>query len=379
MANSLRILLLSAYDAASHRRWHTRLVEQFPEYQWTTLTLPPRFFSWRFRGNPLSLAYEHSELWNEQWDLIVATSMVDLSTLRGLIPALSQTPTLLYVHENQFAYPIMQKQVQRDVFHNCMLNLYSALSAQRVVFNSHYNRNTFLDGARQMLKRMPDCVPAGVVDFLEQRCSVLPVPLEADCYQESRAEGPLRIVWNHRWEYDKAPERFFDALRLLQDEGVPFRLRMLGQRFQKIPKVFAEAETQFREHIDVWGFVESKQAYLKELATADVVVSTALHEFQGLAVLEAVASGCYPMLPDRLAYSELFDKRWLYPSFPDEPEKEVQELAKRLKRMASGVERLRSLPVPDVSGFSWEQKRDEYRNLLEETANSSLPLFFPPG
>ena len=44
---------------------------------------------------------------------------------------------------------------------------------------------------RDMLKRMPACAPTGVVDFLEQRCSVLPVPLETDCYQDSTAMGAI--------------------------------------------------------------------------------------------------------------------------------------------------------------------------------------------
>ena len=39
------------------------------------------------------------------YDLALATSMVDLASLRGLIPKLAAVPSLLYFHENQFAYP----------------------------------------------------------------------------------------------------------------------------------------------------------------------------------------------------------------------------------------------------------------------------------
>ncbi len=43
-----RILLLSAYDAASHQRWREQLVTMLPDYHWQTLALPPDSFSGGF-------------------------------------------------------------------------------------------------------------------------------------------------------------------------------------------------------------------------------------------------------------------------------------------------------------------------------------------
>src|SRR5690554_3858847 len=103
-----RILLLSGYDAASHRRWREQLVTLLPGYHWQTLALPPRFFQWRIRGNPVSWLDE--PCLQESWDLVIATSMVDLATLRGLHPSLANTPCLLYMHENQFAFPVSDQQ-----------------------------------------------------------------------------------------------------------------------------------------------------------------------------------------------------------------------------------------------------------------------------
>lgn len=100
-----RILLLSAYDAASHRYWHQLLRQELNDWDWQLLTLPARHFSWRIRGNPLYWAQACRETLEQAYDLVLATSMVDLSTLRGLVPALAGIPTLLYFHENQFAYP----------------------------------------------------------------------------------------------------------------------------------------------------------------------------------------------------------------------------------------------------------------------------------
>ena len=77
----------------------------FPAFSWRSLTLPPRHFAWRVRGNPLYWGLEERTVLESDYDALVATSMVDLCTLRGLVPALTRLPTLLYFHENQFAYP----------------------------------------------------------------------------------------------------------------------------------------------------------------------------------------------------------------------------------------------------------------------------------
>jgi hypothetical protein len=51
--------------------------------------------------------------------------MVDLATLRGLIPDLAQIPSVLYFHENQFAYPAGQQ--RKENVEPVLVPLYSAL------------------------------------------------------------------------------------------------------------------------------------------------------------------------------------------------------------------------------------------------------------
>src|SRR5690554_445672 len=99
----MRILLLSAYDAVSHQYWRKGLVNALPEHDWTVLSLPARYFSWRIRGNSLSWAFGERERLQQPYDLVIATSMVDLTSLRGLVPSLARTPCVVYFHENQFA------------------------------------------------------------------------------------------------------------------------------------------------------------------------------------------------------------------------------------------------------------------------------------
>jgi 2'-5' RNA ligase len=83
---------------------------------------------------------------------------------------------------------------------------------------------------------------------------------------------------------------------------------VLGQAFAEVPPVFAEARTALvtAGRVGHWGFASSRAEYAAVLAGCDVVVSTAAHEFFGVAVAEGVAAGCWPLCPDALAYPEVF-------------------------------------------------------------------------
>lgn len=362
----MRILLLSAYDAASHRRWRTGLAGTLDEHDWTVLSLPGRHFRWRIRGNSLYWAHEHADMLRQPWDAVIATSMVDLSALRGFVPELGAAHTVVYFHENQFAYP--ESDAQYDDVGPAVVNLYAAACADQLAFNSAYNRDSFLAGADDFLGRMPDFVPEGLVDQLEARSHLLPVPLDADCFgahQARPSDAPLSIVWNHRWEYDKAPDRFFRALFALAERGLPFDLHVVGQSFRRYPPIFDQARERLAPHIATWGFVEQLEDYRDLLRRADVVVSTSLHEFQGLAMLEGLAMGCRALAPARLAYPEYIPEAWLYESYPADAEREAAVLADRLATLCRSPKRAREAAPVDVSAYRWEAQAPRYRALLQ--------------
>lgn len=380
----MRILLLSAYDADSHQYWHRGLVTHFPEHQWTVLTLPARYFSWRLRGNSLSWAFgESAALLKQQYDLVIATSMTDLSSLRGFVPALSQIPTLLYFHENQFAYPESGnefKSVEPQI-----LNLYSALAADHIVFNTQYNHDTFFTGASALLKKLPDQIPAGLVERLKEHASVLPVPLHDSCYLPHQHQaGALQVVWNHRWEcvslgrpilivwaarweYDKGPDRLLAIMRELERRGTDFRVCILGQRFRKTPKEFDTIKEEFDHRIDQFDYAENKDEYFEWLRCADIVLSTATHEFQGLSVIEAVAKGCIPVLPDRLVYPELFGQEYVYEDCGNDIEKEAKLATDLIERQGELIRNGKSV-VPSADRFSWSELGPTYTKLIQDLA-----------
>ena len=358
----MRVLLLSAYDAPSHRRWRKGLVATLPDWDWTVLALPPRHFSWRIRGNSLTWSFAERSTLEQVYDVLIATSMTDLSALKGMVPSLATVPSLLYCHENQFAYPVRhQQQVHLEPK---FTSLYAMLAADRVVFNSEYNRRTLLEGAGDLLRKMPDAVPAGVTESIAGKSCTLPVPLEMHWFEENAAwhdrEAPFTIVWNHRWEFDKAPERMLGALLKLHHAGLDFRIHVIGQQFREQPLVFAEMYPLLKEHVGEWGMVESDADYQRVLQQSHVVLSTALHEFQGLAVLEAVASGCIPLVPDRLAYPEFIPDGYRYASFPDNPERESDAIAGQLQTLCECFERGELPGVPGVYDLSWPRLVQQY-------------------
>lgn len=363
-----KVLLLSAYDAVSHQHWRKGLVKALPEYDWTVLTLPPWHFSWRVRGNSLSWAYSEREALKQKYDLIIATSMTDLSSLKGMVPSLANVPSLLYFHENQFDYPASGNEFQS--IEPKITSIYAALSATRIAFNSDYNRQTFLAGAKSLLKKMPDHVPDNIIERLDQRSICLPVPLDdswSDVQEdmEHQPAEPFTILWNHRWEYDKAPERLFSALLRLREMDVGFRAHIVGQRFRKTPSVFEEMREKLSHHIGAWGYIEDLEEYRKIVRQSHVVISTALHDFQGLAILEATATGCIPCIPDRLAYPEFVPEIFRYKSFPGNEEQESHALATSLLQLAE-LHRDKQLPEPpDLSHLFWSNMKVKYRAEIE--------------
>lgn len=367
-----RALLLSAYDAYSHREWHTTVTAMFPDVEWTRLTLPPRHFRWRLRGNSLSWAFKHRGQLTDNHDFLLCTSMTDLSALRGFVPELARLPTAVYFHENQFAYPERSKPL--DGVEPRMLNLYTALCADELVFNSHYNHQSFLDGVTALLSKLPDAVPEGLVERLE-KASIIPVPLPDALYERTREKRdpglPLTLVWNHRREYDKGPELLLSLIRRLIEARLPFRLHLVGQQFRRQPPAFDTLirllDGHYRDHglePGRCGFIEDREEYLELLGESDIVLSTADHDFQGLSVLEGTILGCTPLAPARLVYPEYLSAECLYGG-DGSIDAEADQAADRILDWDQRRRRGKALPDPGLPDFRASHLRPRYRKLLE--------------
>jgi len=392
------VLVLSAYDATSHRLWRERLAALFPEFSWTQLALPPRHFDWRLRSNGLHWGLSDSPELEADYDLILATSMVDLATLRGLRPTLAAIATVVYFHENQFFYPANSDPAanRQANIEPLLVPVYAALSADAVVFNSAFNRDTFLAGVSSLFARLPDDLPAPGRARL-QASVVLPVPVaietpEPIVPEKNPEKDPgleperdperapkndpepvadcLDVLWNHRWEYDKGPALLLAVVTALHQQNLPVRLHLCGQQFRRQPDEFPEIRRLTREicarhqlapgHT---GFIDQTTEYRQLMSRCDVVLSTADHEFQGLGIQEAVLQGCSPLAPDDLAYPEYLPAACRYPRL-DSITTTATEVAGRIAHLCALKASGQALPTADLGRYCGAAIRQQYLSLF---------------
>jgi len=301
----MNILALEPYYGGSHRAFIDGL-SKVSKHNWSLLTLPAHKWKWRMRHSAITFASQTTELMkkHQSWDLLFCSDMLNLAEFVGLTPArFAELPKVIYFHENQLTYPVRAED-ERD-YQFAMTNLTSALAADAVWFNSQFHLNSFLYALSKFLKSMPDYQSLEEIEKIRSKSSVCPPGITDFPTLKTREPGPLRILWAARWEHDKNPEDFFKAIEILKDKNVPFRISVIGQSFRERPVVFDQAYNDFRDHVDMWGYQQSRRDYERALCQADVVVSTANHEFFGISIVEAIAAGAYPLVPDSLSYPEI--------------------------------------------------------------------------
>ncbi|MHC4453741.1 MAG: tRNA-queuosine alpha-mannosyltransferase domain-containing protein, partial [Planctomycetota bacterium] len=272
MNKSLKVLTLEPYYGGSHKAFLEGWM-QFSHHKWTLLSLPPWKWKWRMRHSAITLANQTVEKirTGEQWDIIFCSDMLNLAEYLGLVPqTVQKLPSIVYFHENQLTYPVAHP--QEFDFHYVLTNLITALAATKVWFNSSYHQNIFLDELRDFLKRMPDFQPLKTVDDIRSKSMVRYPGIHQFPNRKERSPGPMRIVWAARWEHDKNPKLFFDALRILKDRKIEFRISVIGEQFRQVPDVFNSARHEFSNYIDRWGYQQERQDYESVLLKADIFV-----------------------------------------------------------------------------------------------------------
>jgi len=362
----MKILLIEPYFGGSHRAWAEGYA-QHSAHHVDLVVLPARFWKWRMQGGAVTLA-AHVRALDFRADLVLASDMLNVPAFLGLArDVLGSIPLVLYCHENQLTYPWPPGE-KRDLTY-AVINWLSMVAADRVVFNSQFHLEDWFSELPQLLRHFPDCSHLGEIADVRRKSTVLPVGcdlrrFDAVTRQPQAAAEPPLVLWNQRWEYDKDPETFLRALQAVAAAGVDFRVALAGANQSDAAPEFDIAREWLGDRVIHTGYASASD-YIQLLRRADVVVSTAIHEFFGVAVVEAIYSGCFPVLPDRLAYPGMvaagYREMCLFDSFG--------ALVERLGWALTHAEERNQIAQelrPYVARFDWSHVAGEYDGRLAE-------------
>ncbi len=308
----MRVLWLDAFHAGSHRS----VAEGYAQHSRHSVTVlgmnAAGGWRWRMRGAAITFSQMIQERWGTaslatHFDVVVVTDMLDVATWMGLDRTLvAGVRVVLYMHENQLVYPLPEGR-SRDVTW-AWINYTSMLAADTVLFNSVFHRDSLLAALPDLPRRYHDFHELAVVERIAPKSKILYPGIDLQRFDTAQAvahTGPVTILWNSRWDYDKQPLVFFAAMEALIAQGADIRLIVLGEYVDQGNPSFAGFRESLAPYTLHWGYVPDATSYRDWLLRADVVVSTAIQEFFGIAIIEAVYCGAVPVLPNRLAYPEL--------------------------------------------------------------------------
>ncbi len=358
----LKILLLEAFYSGSHKTWAEQL-KSHSQHDIDIVSLPGRHWKWRMHGAAVTFAEKIKHIL-QKYDILLTTDMTDVATLRGLVRI--DIPVIAYFHENQLAYPwsLTDTDVSKGWDRRYVwINYTTALAADHLWFNSRYNMDSFLNQLPAFFHAFPDFNKVDVAD-ISAYANVLSLGIDLISKRENSERNDIPIIlWNHRWEYDKGPELFFNSLMKIKYEGLKFKLIVLGTSGNKNPKIFAEAKEKLNDEIIQWGSVSSREEYKSLLQSADILPVTAIQDFFGISVVEAISAGCTPVLPHALAYPEHISPD----DFPKLYYNSEKEFLTKLKALFFAT------TLPDLSSqvekYAWKKMIKKYDHAFTSISN----------
>lgn len=363
---NLNFLFLEPFYGGSHKDFAQGLVSH-SKYKIDLVTLPARFWKWRMRGAALYFVKKIPPLKN--YDGLITSDLMSLSDFKALCGPFCP-PSMVYFHENQLTYPLAQGE-SRD-FQFGFTDITTSLAADRIVFNSQTHFDTFFSKMPVFLNMMPEYKPKWVVDEIRSKADVLypgchfPTPVNTP-NKLLEADLPPLIIWNHRWEFDKNPTGFFNALDEVLERGLNFRLALLGENFQVVPKEFIVARERFKNQIVGYGYEASREKYRQWLMQGTIVISTANQENFGISVVEAIRYGCIPLLPGRLSYPEIIPKAFHGDFLYKDQAELVEKLCFLILNYSQFTEKQQHLSAA-MERYAWENMIDQYDEILKNLA-----------
>jgi len=366
--NKFNIVLIEPFFSGSHKAW-AEGYQQNSQHNIHILSLKGIYWKWRMHGGAITLAKmfnEHVKK-NGMPNLIMVTDMLNLPVFESFAN-IQDLPIISFFHENQLTYPWStqdrDKEKKRD-HHYGFINYTTALRSDKIMFNSKFHKDSFINALKKFLKQFPDYNELSNVEIIKKKSVVSYLGLDLkkfDKFKNNTNNKIPIILWNHRWEYDKNPEDFFGCLKKIKSIGVKFQLVILGEEFRTEMPVFTDARRYFSDEIIHIGYCESFEDYASWLWKSDILPITINQDFFGGSIMEAVYCGVYPLLPKRLTYPELFDDDINNNNFYNDKE----DFFIRLKELLLEKDFFNTKINKIAQQYDWKEIAPYYDNLINK-------------
>nr|XP_035946763.1 glycosyltransferase-like domain-containing protein 1 isoform X8 [Halichoerus grypus] len=363
----MSLLIVEPFYGGSHKQLVDLLQEELEDC--VLYTLPAKKWHWRARTS--ALYFSQNIPISEQYRILFASSVLNLTELAALRPDLGKLKKILYFHENQLIYPV--KKCQERDFQYGYNQILSCLVADVVVFNSVFNMESFLTSIGKFMKLIPDHRPRDLESIIRPKCQVIYFPI--------RFPDVSRFMPKHK------PTHLQKILSLKGNGGtapslaLPFQQEQKGSNSESGPcnavpqENLGSSLTQESDWRTCNSSDNSSSHHQEKIQNAtfnprDILggiddPQRPLHIVWPHRWLEAVYCGCYPLCPKDLVYPEIFPAEYLY-STPEQLSKRLQNFCKRPDIVR------KHLYKGEMTPFSWAALHGKFRSLLTTEPREDL-------
>ncbi|XP_030183341.1 glycosyltransferase-like domain-containing protein 1 isoform X5 [Lynx canadensis] len=370
----MSILIIEAFYGGSHKQLADLLQEELEDC--VLYSLPAKKWHWRARTS--ALYFSQNIPISEQYRILFASSVLNLTELTALRPDLGKLKKILYFHENQLVYPV--KKCQERDFQYGYNQILSCLVADVVVFNSVFNMESFLTSIGKFMKLIPDHRPKDLESIIRPKCQVIYFPIrfpDVSRFMPKHKTTHLQKILSLKGNGGAAPSMApafhqeqkgsENLLKNFNSESGPCNAAQqenLGSSLMQEPDLrmchSSDNSSSLHEEdkqnttsspCDIFGGIDDPQR--------------PLHIVWPHRWLEAVYCGCYPLCPKDLVYPEIFPAEYLY-STPEQLSKRLQNFCKRPDIIR------KHLYKGEMTPFSWAALHGKFRSLLTTEPREDL-------
>jgi glycosyltransferase involved in cell wall biosynthesis len=264
-----------------------------------------------------------------------------------------------YVVHDSLPYP-----VEKDQPHIMLHQLTGSFGVDANVFDSQHCRDMFFDNAQkylsqrtlQSISETAVDIPHGVLDETELR-PLMEIP-RADVFT---------FAYNHRLQAYKNYHTTFEIFDTLYGEGLKFKVILFGmpdaiEHFSDLAK---------RPYVETY-VSETRDAYLKKLATCHANMLNSQHETFCISAVESMALGQILIAPNSVTFPEITGKsstNAAYPFLFDNTSEQLEMCRKLISDAHIGGEWSAFLLSHVWENYNTHRWTDTYMSLFDRLTN----------